>query len=172
MRKDRTDQQTNAANPTRRPQFTVIVILAAAAVLLAVTFWPRHRPGSEAALSPSSSETGNSASTAGVEDSRADLQKVQGRWMRPDGGYILDIRKVDEDGQLDAGYFNPDPIRVSSALARKDGSATKVLVELNDVNYPGCKYNLTYIPGKDVLVGTYFQAAMQETFDVGFERVK
>jgi hypothetical protein len=59
---------------------------------------------------------------------------------------------------------------VVSAKATKDGAAVKVYVELNDVNYPGCKYNLTYLPDQKQLVGTYFQAAMQQTFEVAFER--
>ena len=79
---------------------------------------------------------------------------------------------MDADGQLDAGYFNPSPIRIASAVAREDGAATKVFTELNDVNYPGCKYDLTSIPNKELLVGTYYQAAMRETFEVGFERGK
>ena len=101
-----------------------------------------------------------------------DLQKLKGRWLRPDGGYVIEIRQVDANGQLDAGYFNPKPIRVVSSVARLEGAAAKVFLELNDVNYPGCKYDLTYIPDRDWLVGTYFQAALQQTFEVVFERMK
>jgi hypothetical protein len=46
----------------------------------------------------------------------------------------------------------------------------KVHLELNDVNYPGCKYNLTYIPAQRQLMGTYFQAAMLRTYEVAFVR--
>ena len=101
-----------------------------------------------------------------------DLQKLKGRWLRPDGGYVIEIRQVDASGQLEAGYFNPKPIRVVSSVARVEGAAAKVFLELNDVNYPGCKYDLTYIPDRDWLVGTYFQAALQQTFEVVFERTK
>jgi hypothetical protein len=45
-------------------------------------------------------------------------------------------------------------------------------VELRDANYPGCTYNLKYDPQTDQLFGQYFQAALQETFDVTFARVK
>ena len=46
-----------------------------------------------------------------------DLQFLKGRWLRPDGGYVIEIRQVDADGQLDARYFNPSPIRVVAAKA-------------------------------------------------------
>ena len=112
------------------------------------------------------------STNASAGKAAVDLQKLKGRWLRPDGGYVIEIRQVDANGQLDAGYFNPNPIRVVSSVAKQDGPAAKVYLELNDVNYPGCKYDLTYIPGQDILVGTYFQAAIQQTFDVVFERTK
>jgi hypothetical protein len=40
-----------------------------------------------------------------------------GRWLRPDGGYVLAINRVDPDGTADAAYYNPNPIRVSRAMA-------------------------------------------------------
>jgi hypothetical protein len=52
------------------------------------------------------------------------------------------------------------------------GDALKVFVELRDVNYPGSIYQLTYDPAADRLRGTYFQAALRETYDVEFTRLK
>ena len=95
-----------------------------------------------------------------------------GRWERPDGGYIVEIKSVDASGKLEVGYFNPDPIHVARAAAMRDKGTNKVFIELNDVNYPGCTYNLTHDPQSDQLYGQYFQAAMQQTFDVVFARVK
>ncbi len=95
---------------------------------------------------------------------------VVGKWSRLDGDYLLEFRGVGADGQIDAGYFNPDPIKVSKAVAVKEGSEIKVFVELRDVNYPGCTYSLAYSSSSDQLVGTYFQAAIQQTFDVVFSR--
>ena len=117
---------------------------------------------------PVTSPKGTDSTNAGARQATVDLQKLKGRWLRPDGGYIIEIRQVDANGQLDAGYFNPNPIRVVNSVAKQDGPAAKVHLELNDVNYPGCKYDLTYIPGQDMLVGTYFQAAIQQTFEVVF----
>src|SRR5690349_10593320 len=40
----------------------------------------------------------------------------------------------------------------------RDGNATKVFVELRDVNYPGSIYTLTYEASSDQLKGIYYQA--------------
>lgn len=73
---------------------------------------------------------------------------------------------------MDATYSNPQPIRVSKAEASQEGAATKVFVELRDVNYPGSTYTLAYDAAGDKLAGIYFQAALQQKFEVVFERVK
>lgn len=99
-------------------------------------------------------------------------QKLSGRWLRPDGGYILEIRSVALGGKLDAAYLNPRPINVAKAEASQAGADLKVFIELRDVNYPGSTYTLTYDPGQDQLTGTYFQAVARETYDVSFVRMK
>ena len=38
-----------------------------------------------------------------------------GRWLRPDGGYILEIKSIDASGAMQADYFNPNPIHVAKA---------------------------------------------------------
>jgi hypothetical protein len=101
-----------------------------------------------------------------------ELAKLVGKWERPDGGYILEIKSVDASGKLEAGYYNPDPINVARAAALRDKGTNKVFVELRDANYPGCTYTLTHDPQSDQLYGQYYQAAMQQTFDVVFARVK
>ena len=101
-----------------------------------------------------------------------ELAKLVGKWERPDGGYILEIKSVDASGKLDVAYFNPNPINVSRAAALRDKGTNKVFIELRDANYPGCTYALTHDPQSDQLYGQYFQAAMQQTFDVVFARVK
>jgi hypothetical protein len=154
-----------AACGTSRRGISWLLLIAAALIVVAV--WPRRKAGEPPA--PTAAVLATNALAVPTE-ARADLQFLKGRWIRPDGGYILEIRQVDADGQLDAGYFNPNPIRVVSSKATKEGAAVKVYVELNDVNYPGCKYNLTYLADQRMLVGTYFQAAMQQTYEVAFER--
>jgi len=100
------------------------------------------------------------------------FETLLGKWIRPDGGYILSVKKVFPDGRVDAGYFNPRPINVSQAHASPAGSTVKLFIELQAPGYPGSTYDLVYDPSNDVLVGIYFQAAMQQRFEVMFVRSK
>ena len=69
-------------------------------------------------------------------------------------------------------YLNPRPIHVARAEATRDGSTLNVFVELRAPGYPGSTYTLTYDPTRDQLGGVYFQAALQQRFDVMFVRMK
>ncbi|MBE0617519.1 MAG: hypothetical protein IH608_06285, partial [Proteobacteria bacterium] len=40
----------------------------------------------------------------------ADAQRLVGRWVRPDGGYVLELVAIRDDGGVEALYFNPRPI--------------------------------------------------------------
>ena len=100
------------------------------------------------------------------------FQKLVGRWLRPDGGYVIEVKSVNDSGNMEAVYFNPNPIHVAKAEASQDSSATKVFLELRDVNYPGSTYTLTYNPATDQLQGIYYQAAIRQQFQVFFERLK
>jgi hypothetical protein len=101
---------------------------------------------------------------------RPSLDRLKGKWLRPDGGYVLEIRNVAPAGKLDAGYFNPRSIHVAQAVASQENDTLKVVVELRDVNYPGSRYHLMYDRGTDRLTGTYFQAVSKETYDIFFQR--
>ncbi len=136
----------------------------------AVLVYYLHGPGRETKLSPSSvaaSQPGANAAAPALN-----FQLLKGRWLRPDGGYVIEIRDVEAAGKLNAAYFNPQPIKVSRAEASQDGGAIKVLIELRDVGYPGSTYTLTYDPATDQLKGDYFQAALRQTYDVVFVRLK
>jgi hypothetical protein len=100
------------------------------------------------------------------------FEKLEGRWRRADGGYVLDIRKVRPDGVMDAAYLNPRPINVSKAQATRDGPTVRVFVELRAPNYPGSTYTLTYDSKRDELYGVYYQAVEGRNFDVVFARMK
>jgi hypothetical protein len=99
------------------------------------------------------------------------FQKLEGRWQRGDGGYVLDIKTAAADGTLSAVYLNPRPINVARAEASIEGGTLKVFIELRDVNYPGSTYRLTYNSTGDRLLGTYFQATLRETYEVEFGRI-
>ena len=100
------------------------------------------------------------------------FQVLKGRWLRPDGGYVIEVKAIDDSGKMEAAYLNPKPINVSKAQATQEGTATKVFIELRDTGYPGSTYTLTYDPQSDQLKGIYFQAAMQQSFEVFFVRMK
>jgi hypothetical protein len=101
---------------------------------------------------------------------RPDMQRLVGSWVRPDGGYVLEVRSVAPDGTVDAAYFNPRPIHVSIASADWFDGSAHLFVEFDDVNYRGSTYQLDYLPDRDVLHGSYFQAEVEQTYEVTFVR--
>jgi len=141
----------------------VVVVIA---VVVAVSRSPK----------PPASPTGDAAAPTGTTPLSAPDQvgpdRLTGRWLRPDGGYVIEIRSAQTNGVLDAAYFNPRPINVSHAEWRREGGRLRVFIELRDTNYPGSTYDLAYLPEQDRLVGAYFQAAHRQTFDVEFVRRK
>ena len=93
-----------------------------------------------------------------------------GSWVRPDGGYILQIRAADPDGKLSAGYFNPRPVNIGEAVWRRAGSILKVEIVLDDTNYWGSTYSLVYKEEEDRLAGIYFEAVQGQNYQVVFVR--
>jgi hypothetical protein len=102
----------------------------------------------------------------------ATFAALPGRWVRPDGGYVINIKRVDAGGKLDAAYANPNPLPFSRAEATLEGKAIKLFFEIRAGGYNGSTYTLTYDPAADVLKGVYFQAVAQQKFDVYFTRAK
>ncbi len=126
-------------------------------------------PSTNTAAATPAPATSNAPAPTAVKPAFATLV---GKWQRVDGDYLLEIKSVESSGKLDAHYFNPKPINVSQAAALQKDGGTQVFIELRDVNYPGSTYTLAYDPKSDQMFGQYFQAAMKQTFDVTFERVK
>ena len=98
--------------------------------------------------------------------------KLIGQWVRPDGGYVLEVIKGEPDGKISAKYYNPSPIKVAQTSATVEGNTTKLYVELRDRGYPGSSYTLQYDPAADQLKGTYYQAMEQQRYEIIFERLK
>ncbi|MFZ0611440.1 MAG: hypothetical protein WAM73_04310 [Desulfobacterales bacterium] len=146
-----------------------LVVLAAVVCGLVLAGYYFIRPENGAERSEAQTvETVPAASQAGAENRSRDFQPLIGRWRRPDGGYVIEIRGIDATGKMDIGYFNPRPINVARATAEKDAGALKVFIELQDVGYPGATYTLAYDPRLNVLQGLYYQPAAGQTFDVVF----
>ena len=151
----------------------VVLFLALAAVVIP-GLWLNRSKLVETLNTTQSVETRIHQGTAATVPPTTELgfQKLTGRWLRPDGGYILEIKSVDTSGKMEAAYLNPRPIHVARAEASMNGTTTNVFIELRDVNYPGSTYTLVYEPVNNQLKGIYFQAAMEQTFNVYFVRLQ
>jgi hypothetical protein len=160
----------NQAQTTRRRMYVhlVILVLLIVGVFTGMAFLMLHgkQTGAQSSGPPAAREPVAAAAV------KAGFHPLKGRWLRPDGGYVIEIKGVDAAGKMAAGYFNPRPINVARAEASMEGTTLKVFIELRDMNYPGATYNLTYDPGSDQLKGVYFQPALQQSFDVFFDRMK
>jgi hypothetical protein len=100
-----------------------------------------------------------------------DFSPLLGRWQRADGGYVIEVRQIQADGRIDAGYFNPRPINVARAQASVFDDKIKIEVELRDKGYPGSTYTLIYAADKDALFGYYYHAPSRQNIDVVFVRI-
>ena len=117
------------------------------------------------AVCSQASETGSSAENP-------DFRAIIGEWIRPDGGYVVRVREVNPDGSVDAEYYNPGKINIAEANVSMWKRFVKLFIRLQDKGYPGSTYTLYYYPKKDALVGTYYQAAIGQTYEVFFLRKK
>lgn len=114
----------------------------------------------------------NESGTSTSGSKEVDKNLLIGDWVRTDAQYLIRITNLNDDGTMTAQYFNPNPINVGSANWEESYGNLKAIVELRDVNYPGSKYSLSYLPDKDMLAGEYFQAVEGLTFYVEFIRKK
>jgi hypothetical protein len=105
-----------------------------------------------------------------ISDSPAAFAALPGRWVRPDGGYVISIKSVDANGKLDASYANPNPLPFYAAMATGDGGSLKLFFELRAGGYNGSTYTLNYDAASDRLTGAYYQAVAKQTFEVFFVR--
>jgi hypothetical protein len=151
----------------KRQRFVLISLtflgLLAIAIAIAVQFRPHPpSPANRQDTAPSPISTPEPSSLYGP---------LLGRWLRTDGDYLLDVRGIEGTGKAQVAYFNPRPIHVARAEASREGELLKLMVVLEDVGYPGSSYTLIYSPIERNLAGEYYQAALQETFDVSFTRL-
>jgi hypothetical protein len=113
------------------------------------------------------------AQTSGdTPPSHSGFSVLEGRWVRPDGGYVITIKGIDASGKLDAMYANPRPLPFAKAEAARDGKTIRLFFELTAGGYNGSTYTLTYDPVNDTLEGEYYQAVARQKFDIYFTRAK
>ncbi len=152
------------------PPLAAVVMAAAVAAAIGV-WWHIDR---KTVTPPASLSVADNVldQPAPATTSSPSFDKLTGLWQRPDGGYIIEIRSVGPDGEMDAAYFNPRSINVAKAGASQNGATITVFIELRDRNYPGSKYNLQYDPVFDRLTGIYYQAVQKVTYKVEFVRMR
>jgi hypothetical protein len=107
---------------------------------------------------------------ASKSEPRTTFDALPGRWVRPDGGYVIAIKSIEAGGKLDATYANPNPLPFYAATATEEGGKLKLFFELRAGGYNGSTYTLSYDAAADRLTGTYYQAVAKQTFDVFFVR--
>jgi len=175
MSKPKRRKQSSRARPAkpgaRRVSVLTVTVVLAVGIVVAVALLRSGALGGTGSPLPSPTVLGDQR-VATAATATAGFQSLRGRWLRPDGGYILDIRDVDANGKIEAVYLNPRPINIARAEATGDGATPQVFVELRAPGYPGSTYTLRYEPQRDQLEGIYFQAALQERFAVVFVRMK
>ncbi len=96
---------------------------------------------------------------------------ILGRWLRPDGNYVIQINSIDKNNKIDAQYFNPSPIKIAHAELIPDNNY-RIFIEFDDEGYKGSTYDLIYDPVNDALAGKYFQATYGQTYQIAFIRLK
>lgn len=122
-------------------------------------------------ISPANAEkTTPPQKAASTPAESANLYMLRGSWIRPDGGYTIEIKGISPNGQLEAMYFNPAALPFSKAQAIQEGKTLRVFFELRAGGYGGSTYELTYDLVSDRLTGVYYQAIAKQRFDVVFTR--
>ena len=159
----------DAPAPPRRLHARTLLIagaLVGVAVVALLAFFVVRAPVKLAAA-----PSGPAVATPSSESVLVEFEKLKGKWLRPDGGYVLELKRLLDQNALEAAYFNPNPIHVGKAKLYKERGFVKVFVELQDVNYPGSTYTLIYDKESDQLRGVYYQATQQQEYEIVFERL-
>jgi len=140
-----------------------VIIIGA---IIGVLFWKNSNTSQGIDKSNSSSSPANSSVPT-------DKELLVGRWARTDseGAYVIEIKSAGADGKLDARYFNPNPINVGSAAWQKNANNLVVVIELQDMNYPGSTYTLNFFPSGNRMTGNYYQAVEGINYNVEFVRM-
>jgi hypothetical protein len=139
-----------------------VLVVAAAAALA----WLAWQPAASTPMPTTAADPGTPPPPAAAGAYAA----LVGEWVRPDGGYVLAVSRVAADGTATASYFNPRPIHVARAEAKREGEHIGLFVELRDVNYPGSTYSLAYDSATDQLRGVYYHAVQGAQYEVEFSR--
>ena len=116
--------RSRAVQATRKHRFPVIAVVLVAvgvAVAAGMLLFSKKQTGSEpAAVSASVESTNRNASSAEI---KGDFRKLVGRWLRPDGGYIIHIRRVNAGGRMEAAKAELAAVRAKGLKPTRDCQA-------------------------------------------------
>lgn len=85
------------------------IVAVAVAVIVAAVFFVFHaRQGTVS--------SGPAVTTSSAEPVLFEFEKLKGKWLRPDGGYVLEIKRLLPQNELEAAYFNPNPISLLTPM--------------------------------------------------------
>ncbi len=101
---------------------------------------------------------------------KTDYSILAGKWQRADGNYLIKVSNVLAEGQAIVQYFNPRSIHVAKAAISSEKKLIKLFIKFQDKGYEGSSYSLYYYAQKDALLGFYYQAPMDKTYEVIFLR--
>ena len=101
---------------------------------------------------------------------KTDYGIIAGKWQRTDGNYVIKVRDIQAEGQATVTYFNPRSIHVATAAISTEKELIKLFIKFQDKGYEGSSYSLYYYAEKDALLGFYYQAPMDKTYEVVFLR--
>jgi hypothetical protein len=146
--------EVESGNSGRFLLFAAVAALASAAIVAT-------------AQTPISAQSGAASASSAAN---IDVDVLKGAWVRPDGGYQIVVKSIGPAGQLEAMYFNPNPLPFAKARALPEGPILRAFFELQAGGYAGSTYELTYDPASDRLKGIYYQAVAKQKFDVFFVR--
>jgi hypothetical protein len=155
----------------KRPVALYLIVAGIVAAVVAGVFLFEKSGNETDRRSAAKEATSSRPSSNSASPAQRNLVKLIGRWLRPDGGYVIDIANVGSDGSLAAAYYNPRPINVAQASWTIEEERTKIFIELRDVGYPGARYSLAYDPQDDALKGLYYQPSVEQSFEVVFVRM-
>jgi hypothetical protein len=168
-KKHKSTRKPVQAPPKKRFPVIWVSLVIGVAVGAAILVMVNLRSNGQNQTSKSDASLPEVQTTAALDKDQG-FENLIGRWLRPDGGYIIEIRGIEADGRMDAAYLNPRPINVARAEASWKKGRQEVFIELQDTGYPGSTYTLDYNPAQDAFTGVYFQATLKQAFEVVFVR--
>lgn len=157
---DKANKASKSIQKNRKKWLVPVICLVFMWLSAAVVYAETNEPSEETAAKKSQKKE------------TPDFNRLIGSWVRPDGGYVIEISKIHPDGKTEAAYYNPRPINVAKANVSEIDGMLGLFIKLQDQGYPGSTYALKYDPEHDAMVGIYYQAVMKQSYDVVFRRKK